>query len=555
MNVQDMLDDLVRSTSTYTESNLDTLSTRSLQVDSGGPIRHTKRKKYCDTKYAASTSTGTLKEHVKKHHPDIYKQKTKMEIILYNQQEQLEHNKYLINWIITIPNRHYISSCITRTFQNQRKNLNEDLQNISRVTIHWINSNWQMHKFLLDIIPFYESHTGANIANVLITLLIEYNLTTKIISLTTDNHSVMIVCGHKLHHELKTNFNNFLFSHQCCGAHILNLAVQHGLQVHNETIEKIRIFIKRVKKSNLLIEDLRRLFRLQNLPYLVNMLIAQYPDDFCDIPFTNNDWTNIYELISILALMYSATLSLSLSSFSTIGDFYFTFWTLKQKLEYEITNNTTQYIIADSICYKFDEYYRNINNTIKIATILDPHVKCSVYTFGEETNNAILLLRNKMTHYSTNTTNNTPNLTELSSDNLIFNQSNARTYLRNLANQFRPTTSIQPNINNELERYLAIPTDKNCDPLEWWKVYKIQFPILSAMAHDYLTIQATSVLCEQVFSIAGLTISKVRNRLDPETAWALLCLKSWIVEKIGKGINNANVEDIDIDDEINYYYE
>ncbi|CAG8786476.1 3378_t:CDS:1, partial [Cetraspora pellucida] len=53
--------------------------------------------KYCDTKYAASTSTGTLKEHVKKHHPDIYKQKTKTEIIPYNQQEQLEHNKYLIN--------------------------------------------------------------------------------------------------------------------------------------------------------------------------------------------------------------------------------------------------------------------------------------------------------------------------------------------------------------------------------------------------------------------------------------------------------------------------
>ncbi|CAG8569969.1 4636_t:CDS:1 [Cetraspora pellucida] len=160
-----------------------------------------------------------------------------------------------------------------------------------------------------------------------------------------------------------------------------------------------------------------------------------------------------------------------------------------------------------------------------------------------------------MTHYSTNTTNGTPNLIEPSPDNLIFNQSNARAYLRNLANQFRPTTSIQPNINDELERYLAILTNENYDPLEWWKVYKIQFPVLSAMAHDYLTIQATSVPCEQVFSITGLTISKVHNRLDPETARALLCLKSWIVEKIGEGINNADVEDIDIDDEINYYYE
>ncbi|CAG8510594.1 17716_t:CDS:1, partial [Racocetra fulgida] len=83
-------------------SNLETSSTCSLQVDRSGPIRHIKRKKksqmdkffnrsemsqdckYCMTKYAPSTSTGTLKEHVKKNHFNIYKQKTKTEIVLYN---------------------------------------------------------------------------------------------------------------------------------------------------------------------------------------------------------------------------------------------------------------------------------------------------------------------------------------------------------------------------------------------------------------------------------------------------------------------------------------
>jgi len=43
-----------------------------------------------------------------------------------------------------------------------------------------------------------------------------------------------------------------------------------------------------------------------------------------------------------------------------------------------------------------------------------------------------------------------------------------------------------------------------------------------------LTIQATSVPCEQMFSVAGNTITKTRNRLKPETACATLCLKSWI---------------------------
>jgi len=103
-------------------------------------------------------------------------------------------------------------------------------------------------------------------------------------------------------------------------------------------------------------------------------------------------------------------------------------------------------------------------------------------------------------------------------------------HLKSLVDKFHPTT--QSVSSNELERYLSLPQDENCDPLIWWNSYQKTFPILSAMAKDYLAIQATSVSCEQAFSIAGLTISKVRNRLNPETARALLCLKSWISEKI-----------------------
>jgi len=58
-----------------------------------------------------------------------------------------------------------------------------------------------------------------------------------------------------------------------------------------------------------------------------------------------------------------------------------------------------------------------------------------------------------------------------------------------------------------------------------------------------LTIQSTSVPCEQSFSIAGLTISKLRNRLDPETSRGLLCLKSWTYEKIGQEYELSDEED------------
>ena len=189
-----------------------------------------------------------------------------------------------------------------------------------------------MRKFLLDIIPFHESHSSVNILKTLMNLLIKYNLATKVLALTTDNDSAMIACGRKMCDELSTKFNNYLFFHYRCGAHILNLAVQHGLQVHDEVVGKVRNFMNKIKKSNLLMEDLHRICELQNIPYLgpqidietrwnstylmlekfqkiqiqANMLVAQHPDDFTDIYLTNEDWINInvsiYIFINLLSI-------------------------------------------------------------------------------------------------------------------------------------------------------------------------------------------------------------------------------------------------------------
>jgi hypothetical protein len=52
------------------------------------------------------------------------------------------------------------------------------------------------------------------------------------------------------------------------------------------------------------------------------------------------------------------------------------------------------------------------------------------------------------------------------------------------------------------------------------------------MAWDYLSIQASSVPCEQLFSLAGNVVSKKRNRLDKDTTRACLCLRSWLIEGI-----------------------
>ncbi|EIM79845.1 uncharacterized protein STEHIDRAFT_25324, partial [Stereum hirsutum FP-91666 SS1] len=50
-------------------------------------------------------------------------------------------------------------------------------------------------------------------------------------------------------------------------------------------------------------------------------------------------------------------------------------------------------------------------------------------------------------------------------------------------------------------------------------------PVWAAIARDHLAIMASSVSSERAFSSAGLTITKLRNRLQGDIVEALQVLK------------------------------
>lgn len=65
---------------------------------------------------------------------------------------------------------------------------------------------------------------------------------------------------------------------------------------------------------------------------------------------------------------------------------------------------------------------------------------------------------------------------------------------------------------------------------------------------DYLAIMASSVSSESAFSIAGITISKCRNRLEGDIVEALQCLKSFIPQDlIFRDVISAVEEEEDLD--------
>jgi hypothetical protein len=48
------------------------------------------------------------------------------------------------------------------------------------------------------------------------------------------------------------------------------------------------------------------------------------------------------------------------------------------------------------------------------------------------------------------------------------------------------------------------------------------------MTADYCAIPATSAASERLFSVAGDIITKKRNRLSPDMAGTVMCLRSWM---------------------------
>ena len=84
------------------------------------------------------------------------------------------------------------------------------------------------------------------------------------------------------------------------------------------------------------------------------------------------------------------------------------------------------------------------------------------------------------------------------------------------------------NATDELIQYLSeSPTPTKTDAFEWWKVNSTRYPRLSAMARDFLAVQATSVKPEELFCSKGDEIDKQRFCMPHDSTQAILCIKSW----------------------------
>jgi hypothetical protein len=233
----------------------------------------------------------TLDTFVKKHSPKIQTEKTEavIEWIVLDMQafqvvEGQAFHKMLsiLDPQYQVPGRKNVKNVILKQFEKKRERIASFIKNISGkvalttdiwsslkfesflgITIHFIDENWVLRHFTLDIFRFKGSHTGQAIANEIYKVLVEFGLETKTIAITTDNGSNMVLGARTLKSTLTNSF-----IHCRCVAHVLNLVVVAGLKIVKEHIKKLRKLIKIIRKSTKMLEELENLAKLNKKEFL-----------------------------------------------------------------------------------------------------------------------------------------------------------------------------------------------------------------------------------------------------------------------------------------------
>jgi hypothetical protein len=109
-------------------------------------------------------------------------------------------------------------------------------------------------------------------AREIMRVLNEFDISNKVIALTTDNESAMLVCGEEIASTLNRELSSVAFSHYRCAAHVLNLGVKNGLKLVNVSIDKTYKLMKTIKNSTRLCDSLRILCNLKGIKYLKPIL-------------------------------------------------------------------------------------------------------------------------------------------------------------------------------------------------------------------------------------------------------------------------------------------
>jgi hypothetical protein len=113
------------------------------------------------------------------------------------------------------------------------------------VVVHFVTADWELEKMIIGFRLIDCSHSGVNIAERISLVLSEYDLITKVLSITLDNASAMNYLTPSL-----SSYVGSTLLHQRCACHIINLIMKSSLKRLKMYLKDFRTTISFLNSSN-----------------------------------------------------------------------------------------------------------------------------------------------------------------------------------------------------------------------------------------------------------------------------------------------------------------
>ncbi|TVU17577.1 hypothetical protein EJB05_33621, partial [Eragrostis curvula] len=473
--------------------------------------------------------------------------------------------------------------CITTDMWTSNQNLG-----YMAVTAHFIDASFNYKKKTISFKEVKYPHTGYAIEEAIVSSLTEWGIRDKLFTVTVDNASnntaacTELVKNHKS--ELMCEGEHL---HVRCCAHILNLLVQDGMRVIHAAVEKTRELLKHIDSSPSRLQSFNALalangmkpksgiyldvpnrwnstYKMLKEAMEYKAVLNSYANQNVEGCPTDQEWDKAASICDFLKAFEELTNVVSAHREPTAHKFLPVVLQIRHALkDHRWQPTRVLKDLAAAMHSKLDKYWDpcepypdlptaerwgkeiEFNLALVIATILDPrrkglyvdffyekvaHNMASIPTLVESANQC---MRKYFEEYKRVLDARSADPRQLSSvanpgmsSPIVGRMELEEEFSRHKSRRKRARVQ-----KSELVVYLEEPAEessKEFSVLAWWKINSEKFPILSAMARDFLSIPLSTVASESAFSCGGRILGDTRSSLDPEMLEALVCAKDWM---------------------------
>ena len=410
------------------------------------------------------------------------------------------------------------------------------------ITCHFLSATWQLRSLVLETLKFDLNHTAEHIADALLKVAENWDISSKVVAIVTDNAS-NIVAAVKI-----TGW-----THVPCFAHTLNLVVSEAIK-SDENVSDLKKRCKQIvtffHQSVKATEKLKEVQCQIKLPehkliqevdtrwnstfYMFERIVEQHQaitTALClsnrnDLCLSAADVKLLEESLSVLQPFEAATREISADKYVSISRAI----PLARSLQHLTAGSSHQTSLRSQLSAQMRRRYTAIEraNLLALSTLMDPRMKKMAFSNQEAARQAeqwIIqeardIIETEATTAGANNDNtkvsqgpdeqNAPGLWDLF-DQKVVNSQLAR------SSSIKATVEVQAYIGEDVLPRLE-------DPLTWWKTHEKRFNLLSQLAKKYLCVPGTSVPSERLFSKAGELVSIRRNRLKSKNVNMMLFL-------------------------------